>query len=177
MAKVSIVDMIVKKLKRVVAIVEDGDTASQAIAKGKFVIWKGNACQASSAISQGDTLSSSNLTALSHGIGNELNSKISNFPISTGAVTVVKALSTSGQNVSYTVQTDGWYSIQVTTGSTTGSSFARITIGNTIIMQISANLGQYDTLFPAPMLLKAGTEIKGMAGFPANGAANIVKIQ
>ena len=76
MAKVSIIDWIVKKLKRCIAIVEDGDTASQAIASGKYVIWKGNAYKASSAISQGDTLSLSNLTAVSDGIGNELNSKI-----------------------------------------------------------------------------------------------------
>ena len=71
MTKVSIIDMIAKKLRRCIAIVEDGDTASQAIASGKFVIWKGNPCKASTAISAGATLSNSNLTALNDGIGNE----------------------------------------------------------------------------------------------------------
>lgn len=76
MTKVSIVDLIAKKMKRCIAIVEDGDTASQSIASGKFVIWKGNPYKASTSISSGDTLSTSNLTALSDGIGNELNSNI-----------------------------------------------------------------------------------------------------
>ena len=100
MAKVSIIDWIVKKLKRCIAIVEDGDTASQAIASGKYVIWKGNAYKASTAISQGDTLSLSNLTAVSDGIGNELNSNFTASQTTTsesldcgqvsGAVTLIR---------------------------------------------------------------------------------------
>ena len=71
--KVSIIPWIVKKLKLGLALVEDGDTASQNIASGKYVSWKGNMCQASSAISSGDTLSSSNLTAVDGGALNALN--------------------------------------------------------------------------------------------------------
>lgn len=74
--KVSIIPWIVKKLKLGLALVEDGDTASQNIASGKYVSWKGNMCQASSAISSGDALSSSNLTAVEGGALNALNEKI-----------------------------------------------------------------------------------------------------
>ena len=71
--KVSIIPWIVKKLKLGLALVEDGDTSSQNIASGKYVSWKGNMCQASSAISSGDALSSSNLTAVDGGALNALN--------------------------------------------------------------------------------------------------------
>lgn len=76
MSRVNIVEWIAKKIRALVGIVEDGDTATHAIAKGKYVIWKGNACKASSAISIGDTLSSSNLTALDDGVGNDLASDV-----------------------------------------------------------------------------------------------------
>lgn len=69
--KVSIVPWIVKKLKTCLALVEDGNTATQNIAKGKYVIWKGVMCKAASAISSGDTLSNTNLTAVSGGVANE----------------------------------------------------------------------------------------------------------
>ena len=86
MARVSIVDWIAKKLRALTGIVEEGDTATHTISKGKYVIWQGNPCKASSAISIGDTLSASNLTALTDGVGNDLasdvaslNSKIENM--------------------------------------------------------------------------------------------------
>ena len=59
-------------LKNDLAIVEDGDTASQNIPAGQAVIWKGTICTASSAISSGDTLSASNLTSVVNGIANGL---------------------------------------------------------------------------------------------------------
>lgn len=56
-----------------IAIVESGNTASQNIAKGKFILWKGDPCVASAAIASGDTLSTStNLTAVSEGFANLL---------------------------------------------------------------------------------------------------------
>ena len=55
-----------------VAIVEKTDTATHAIAEGKYVVWKGHLTKASSAISVGDTLSSSNLTAVSDGLANNV---------------------------------------------------------------------------------------------------------
>ena len=66
---------IIKKLKKSIAIVEEGTTASQAIASGKYVMWKGVLCKASSAISQGATLSTAsggNLTAINEGVANEV---------------------------------------------------------------------------------------------------------
>ena len=72
MARVNIIEWIAKKLRSLTGIVEDGDTATHAISTGKYVIWKGNPCKASSAISIGDALSSSNLTALTDGVCNDL---------------------------------------------------------------------------------------------------------
>jgi len=54
------------------AIVEDTDTATHAIAAGQYVIWKGATCVASSAITIGDTLSASNLTTKSGGVANDI---------------------------------------------------------------------------------------------------------
>lgn len=56
-----------------VGIVEDGDTATQNISKGQYVIWKGALYVASAAIASGATLSTStNLTAKSSGLGEEV---------------------------------------------------------------------------------------------------------
>ena len=62
---------------------EDGNTATQNIPVGSFVVWKGHAYTASAAISSGDTLSTStNLSAISDGIANELNSKLTKQSVS-----------------------------------------------------------------------------------------------
>ena len=78
MAKVSIIPWIVKKMKKCLGIAEDTNTASRSIASGNYVIWKGDAYKASSAISEGDTLSSSNLEAVTDGVGNDLKQAIAN---------------------------------------------------------------------------------------------------
>ena len=68
------------KQKATVGIVEDGNTATQAISAGQYVIWKGDLYTADSNISSGETLASSggskNLTAVSGGGLNALNGKI-----------------------------------------------------------------------------------------------------
>lgn len=60
-------------------ILETGDTATHAIAKGEYVTWKGASYTADAAISIGETLAatggSKNLTACDKGIANALNSK------------------------------------------------------------------------------------------------------
>ena len=62
-----------------VAYNEDGNTASQNITSGSFVIWKGHAYTANGNITSGDTLQSgTNLTPVTGGISNALNSKITN---------------------------------------------------------------------------------------------------
>lgn len=105
-----------------------------------------------------------------------LNDQLESVKISSGTVTTVKELTTSGTNYNYTVESDGWYTIKVATGSTSGTAFGRLSIGNTIIMNISVSVGTYDTFMPSPMFLKNGTAIKAMAGFPANASGNLVKI-
>lgn len=79
MAKIPIIGWIEKKIKRMLAIVQDTDIATQAIAKGKYVIWHDELYTASSAIAEGTTLATGaggNLTVVSDGGLNELNSNI-----------------------------------------------------------------------------------------------------
>lgn len=64
------------QLKADIGIVENTNTATHNISAGQYVIWKGDLYTASSAISSGATLSSANLTAVSGGGLNALNSKI-----------------------------------------------------------------------------------------------------
>ena len=65
-------------------IVENGNAASQTIAAGQYVIWKGVLYTADAAIASGTTLAKSggnkNLTAVSNGGLNDLNSKFANVP-------------------------------------------------------------------------------------------------
>lgn len=82
MAKIPIIGWIEKKIKRILAIVQDTDTASQAIAKGKYVIWHDELYTASSAIAEGTTLATGaggNLTSVSDGGLNELNNNLANL--------------------------------------------------------------------------------------------------
>ena len=66
-------------IKDCIAIVENGDTASVNIAQGQYVIWKSHAYKALSNIATGDTLSSTNLSALTAGTANDLNSQITSI--------------------------------------------------------------------------------------------------
>lgn len=74
--KLSIIPFILTKLKQGLGIVQDTDTATQAIAKDKYVFWKGSLKKASSAISQNDTLSASNLGDVTEGALNQISDNI-----------------------------------------------------------------------------------------------------
>ena len=67
-------------------IVEKTDTATHAITSGQAVIWKGNVKIASSNISVGDTLSSSNLSDPSNGEFNKLSTDIGNVDAKIGTL-------------------------------------------------------------------------------------------
>ena len=164
------------------AIVATGNTHA-AITAGQFVYVKEHNTlpeglyTASSNIAANATLSTTNLTADSKGGLNALSDHIANIEsITTGTVTEVQALSTSGTYTSYTVTTSGWYSVKASSGNTSGYGLSRIAIGNTVVVNVTVSLGQYDQLLPPPIYLKAGTGIKGMATFPTNGSGGIVRI-
>lgn len=70
---------IINRLKMLFAIVQDGDTATRNIAKGKCVIWKNTPCRAITDISTGDTLSSVNLSTDDEGYINSVENNISNL--------------------------------------------------------------------------------------------------
>lgn len=74
--KVSIVRFLINKIKSGLGIVQDTDTATQAISKDKYVWWKGSLKKASSNIAATDTLSSSNLSDVSDGVLNDLSGQI-----------------------------------------------------------------------------------------------------
>lgn len=67
---------LIAKLKSGMGIVEDTDVATNTIAAGKYVTWKGTLCKAKTAIPSGTALSSSNLEVVSEGGFNELNNLI-----------------------------------------------------------------------------------------------------
>lgn len=88
-------DAEVGKVKTDLGIVEETDTATHNISAGQYVIWHGELTTAASAISVGDTLSSSNLTAVSGGGFNALNAKFA---------TLEDSLTTSGSITDKTIQ-------------------------------------------------------------------------
>lgn len=95
---------VLEKLKGNTGIIENTSVATHTIAAGKYVIWKNDLYKASSAISIGDTLSLSNLTAVSDGIANELNSKFISSPVQVSIRTNI----TNG----YTLQDDAYVYIE-----------------------------------------------------------------
>lgn len=72
-------DLLIANLKSDIGIVENTNTASHNISAGQYVIWKGELYTASDAISSGATLSNANMTAVSGGGLNALNSKIAYY--------------------------------------------------------------------------------------------------
>ena len=86
------------KLKADIGIVENTNTATHNISAGQYVIWKGDLYTASSAISSGATLSDANLTAVSGGGLNALNSNINSISVQMTTLTAGNLL-TSGSDL------------------------------------------------------------------------------
>jgi len=112
---IPVIGTIVNRLRKAIAIVEDGDTASQTIAKGKYIVWKGELCQTDSAITQGGTFATSgagkNLTAKTEGLGGEiatLNSNITNNYIPKSDITYVTATMPSSPGHTYVAYPSGF---------------------------------------------------------------------
>lgn len=80
----TLIDTFAGQMGSNLGILETGDTATHAIAKGEYVTWKGASYTADAAISIGETLAatggSKNLTACDKGIANALNSNIAEMP-------------------------------------------------------------------------------------------------
>lgn len=79
------------QLKADIGIVENTNTATHNISAGQYVIWKGDLYTASSAISTGATLSTANLTAVSGGGLNALNSNLSNLATNIVSLNVARS--------------------------------------------------------------------------------------
>ena len=78
-----ILDGALNDLSEAIAIIQRTDTATQDIEQGTLVIWKGDLCKANSAITSGDTLSSTNLTAVTDGgLNRDLPAALRNVPYS-----------------------------------------------------------------------------------------------
>lgn len=117
----------VEQIKSDIGIVENGTTAMHNISSGQYVIWKGNLCIATSAISSGDTLSSSNLTEVSNGGLNALNGKINSIG---DDYTLLGTIVASGS---------GWRTKDIT--SLSGYRFIMIALG------INGGSGSFSTEF------------------------------
>lgn len=107
-----------KANKATVAIVEDGDTATQNHSNGAYIVWKGSLYIASANIATGDTLSASNLTAKTSGIGGEvasLNSSVgtlsTNYTTLSNNVANIGTIKTGTNATSLSVAANTWTTI------------------------------------------------------------------
>ena len=97
----------ITKTRADIGIVEDGDKATHAIAKDQYVIWKGDLYKASQAIPVGTTLSTSNLTAKTSGLGEEVRSlntaitpqHVSSIPTTTGVYYITSSITIAGVTI------------------------------------------------------------------------------
>lgn len=65
-------DSELNKLSGALALIQRGDTATENISKGQYVLWNGVLKKATAAITEGETLSDSNLATVSGGVTNAL---------------------------------------------------------------------------------------------------------
>jgi len=72
----------INNISELLAIIESGNVATQAITFRQFVLWNGSLYVAKQAIAVGDTLSATNLLAVSNGGLNEIQSRIDNLFVS-----------------------------------------------------------------------------------------------
>lgn len=117
----------VEQIKSDIGIVENGTTATHNISSGQYVIWQGNLCTALYAILPGDTLSSSNMIAVSNGGLNALNEKFtveSVGTIQTGTIACFRY----GRIVVCTIRYDYTSNATLVTGLPKSKHLARSTI-------------------------------------------------
>lgn len=161
-------------LKSDIGIVEDTDTATHTISSGQYVIWKNELYKASTAIPSGDPLSSTNLTAVSDGIANELNSNIIDI-MARSSVSI-----SAGTNVTIATQSCTLYAamrllfiscmIQVGSGGlAANSTVIELPTGCTFS-------GRHDYQIGSVYLYggSSGTELKIAAGSLSQGTYDIV---
>lgn len=89
-----------------VAYREDGATASQNIPVGSYVIWQGEPCISTAAISAGDTLSGSNLSAKPAGIANAIRTDFNTLFNMVSAIGQIKSYSFDANTLSPTFHID-----------------------------------------------------------------------
>ena len=105
-------------IKGSVAYVENTATASQNIPEGAYVIWQNADYISSQAISIGDTLSASNLTALPDGgISNHINSVLNPLNTNLGRLKVTEQYNTSANPIEFTAVPAHQYLVCVTSGN------------------------------------------------------------
>ena len=135
-------------------ILEIGDTATHAIAKGEYVTWKGASYTADAAISIGETLAatggSKNLTACDKGIANALNSKTF-FPDSSN---ILVNHNDEAMTLNYTATVDCYI---IAWSTSTSFILNNVTIVNPIV-------GSNFSFSILSMPLKAGDSIKTNGG-------------
>ena len=162
--KVSIIPLIVRKLRKALAIVQDTNTATRNIDAGKFVMWKGELCKALSAITTVDTLSSTNLEACSDGGLNVLNSNDSLFV--TGSEAASTVLSRIG---SYTIQETGIYVVKLDArNENVGIGFR---VNGKSIFSNDIRARHYCTV-----PLKAGTEVAFYSWGSGSGSVSLTRL-
>lgn len=83
----------IENVKSTIAIVENGNTATNNISVGQYVIWNNALFTAREAIAIGDTLSYTNLQAVSNGAANSLSQAIANLSPSEYSTTGITASS------------------------------------------------------------------------------------
>ena len=137
-------------------IVEDGDTATHAIAKGQYVIWKKALYTADAAITVGTTLvatgGSKNLTAVENGGLNALNASSFHKPDYTR---LIHSIEKSWTLQSYTVQEDAIVYYQGAGNSTTTSVLNIQAPG----MNEGVSVGWSSSLMAGVVYVTAGTTI------------------
>ena len=125
-----------------VAYREDGATASQNIPNGSYVIWQGEPYISTAAISIGDTLSGSNLTAKPAGIANALRNDINTISTQIGnSGTLLASNTTEGTTLTGSVNTAGYSMLLV---------FIRVKNSGNLCMVYPTALNNYSILQQIP---------------------------
>ena len=155
------IDDYIEAAKDAIAINQETNTANRNISTGKYVFWDNDSYKASTNISNGDTLSLSNLTNLNDGFTNELQNNIDYITNKLGALRLIVAGAINRETDPININMSGnCIFILIATGISTSRFFMSL-------YHISSQVARVDIISPPADIVLTETTSKISVSTPS----------